>query len=251
MVDAARIIVAPPCPPPSCSPPPWTGPSRPSWPAPLPAAGARVEALCPPARMLARSRHPVRRHRYSPLAPMDSLASAIAAAKPDLIIPCDDLAAELVARRRGGDDLCRPAWNFWTRAAEAGAPAAASHGDWTDEDQLEDAMRRAGPAAGAEMRSQLGRRRRRHRRNPAGGARRLPPLRSQSRLRNLVARAARPRARISSPARLIPVPPRISAQRFIDGTPATSSIACWQGEVVAAHHFDVLRVHHAPPARPA
>ena len=33
---------------------------------------------------------------------------------------------------------------------------------------------------------------------------------------------------------------RISAQAFITGTPATSSIACWQGKVVASHHFDVL-----------
>ena len=27
---------------------------------------------------------------------------------------------------------------------------------------------------------------------------------------------------------------------FVSGAPATSSIACWQGKVVAAHHFDVL-----------
>ena len=44
-------------------------------------------------------------------------------------------------------------------------------------------------------------------------------------------------------------PPGISAQRFVAGPPATSSLACWQGEVVAAHHFDVLLTPH--PTGPA
>jgi hypothetical protein len=39
---------------------------------------------------------------------------------------------------------------------------------------------------------------------------------------------------------LYPVSPRISAQRFVEGMPATSSLACWRGQVVAAHHFDVM-----------
>src|SRR6202158_5080896 len=55
-------------------------------------AGCTGEAVCPP-------RHPVRKtsvlkraHTYHGLAPLASFADAIAAAKPDLIIPSDDLA---------------------------------------------------------------------------------------------------------------------------------------------------------------
>ena len=61
-------------------------------------AGARVEALAPTVSMLARSRYPHRLHLYSSLGSMDSLTQAIAAARPDMIVPCDDLAARLVAK---------------------------------------------------------------------------------------------------------------------------------------------------------
>jgi hypothetical protein len=36
--------------------------------------------------------------------------------------------------------------------------------------------------------------------------------------------------------------PAISAQRFIDGRPATVSAVCWRGEVLAASAFDALRM---------
>src|SRR3954468_8299955 len=63
-------------------------------------AGATVEVLAPPASMLTRSRYPQRHHLYSSLGPLDCLSRAIATAQPDLIVPCDDLAARLVAEVR-------------------------------------------------------------------------------------------------------------------------------------------------------
>src|SRR5690242_14913766 len=85
-------------------------------------AGARVEVLCPKGAMLSRSRYPARIHRHHALAAQASLRKAIAAAKPDLIVPCDDLAAEILRKLRGGEDLAdRHA--FLLRAAKAGAPA--------------------------------------------------------------------------------------------------------------------------------
>jgi biotin carboxylase len=64
-------------------------------------------------------------------------------------------------------------------------------------------------------------------------------LTRRSRLRD-AARAMRGRGSHFLTRALFPVTPRISAQRFVEGRPATSSIACWQGAVVGAMHFDVL-----------
>src|ERR1700759_361606 len=100
------------------------------WPFPAQLAGAfagtgaRVEALAPAGSMLGRSRHPQRQHLYSSLAPMDCLTQAIAAAKPDMIVPCDDLVAHLVAQVQGEPLPGR--LDFLDRAAEAGATVAAA-----------------------------------------------------------------------------------------------------------------------------
>src|SRR3954462_8139350 len=83
------------------------------WPFPAQLAGAftdvgaYVEALRPPRGLLARSRYPSRMHDYYPIIAMDSLTSAIGAARPDMIIPCDDQAAELVNRSRGAPIMGR------------------------------------------------------------------------------------------------------------------------------------------------
>jgi hypothetical protein len=199
-------------------------------------AGARVEALCPPRAMLACSRYPARVHRYHALAPMDSLRRAVAAAQPDMIIPCDDLAAELVARVTGGSCLGR--MDFLDRAAKAGAPALASAA-LQSEDLLDQMAGRLGlplvikadhswGGDGVAIAAT---------RQEAHTAFRL--LTQQSRLRN-IARAMRGRGLHFLTRALHPVAATISVQRFVEGRPATSSIACWQGEVVAAHHFDVL-----------
>src|SRR3954462_14616444 len=85
------------------------------------AAGAQVEALAPTGSMLARSRHPVRRHAYSALAPMDSVRRAIAQVRPQLVIPCDDMMAELTARAH--DTAVPGRLEFLERAKAAGAPS--------------------------------------------------------------------------------------------------------------------------------
>jgi antitoxin (DNA-binding transcriptional repressor) of toxin-antitoxin stability system len=200
-------------------------------------AGATVEALCPKHTMLWHSRHPGRVHRHHALAPEASLRKAIATAGPDLIIPCDDLAAEILRGVRGGEDLANR-HAFLRRAAEAGAPAGKTIA-LADEAMLEDAMREFGlplvlkcdhswGGDGVAIASTA---------EEAHAAFRR--FHQTSRLRNLI-RAVRRGERYFLTRALSPVTPVISAQRFIDGHPATSSIACWQGEVVAAHHFDVL-----------
>jgi hypothetical protein len=213
-----------------------------NWPFPAQLAaafagvGAQVQALCPPRAMLALSRHPVRMHRYRPLAMMESLSQAITAAQPDMIIPCDDQAGELVNRAYGKPNIGR--MEFLTAAALAGAPVPTSVALET-EAELEGAMRRLGLplvikcdhswggegvviAASREAARTAFRR-----------------MNSSSRLRDM-ARALRGRGAHFLTRALHPVPARISAQAFIEGVPTTSSIACWQGRVVGAHHFDVL-----------
>jgi hypothetical protein len=212
-----------------------------SWPFPAQlagafvGAGARVETLAPTVSMLARSRYPHRHHLYSSLGPMDCLAQAIAAARPDIIVPCDDLAARLVAEadRKGLPGRLE----FLRRAAEAGAPVAGAE-EIASEADLAGAIDRFGlplvlktdhswGGEGVMIAAT--------RREATAAFRRLG---RQSRLRSIL-RALRGRGSHFLTLALYPVSQRVSAQGFITGSPATSSIACWQGKVVAAHHFDV------------
>src|SRR5262245_55406631 len=105
-------------------------------------AGAKVEALCPKGTMLSHSRYPSRLHRHHALTPKASLEKAIAAAKPDLVVPCDDLAADILRELRGGEDLANR-HEFLLRAAKAGAPAGKTIA-LTGESLIEDAIREFG-----------------------------------------------------------------------------------------------------------
>lgn len=212
------------------------------WPFPAQLAAAfagtraEVQALSPTGSPLARSRHPVRHHLYSALAPMDCFLAAVAATKADIIAPCDDLAAELAARARG--ERLPGRLEFLARARSAAAPAIATE-EIPSESALEGAIARLGlPLVLKSDHSWGGE-------GVAIAATRQEAvlefrrLSRQSRSRNLL-RALRGRGGHFLTRALYPAPLRISAQAFVAGAPATSSIACWQGKVVAAHHFDVL-----------
>jgi hypothetical protein len=200
-------------------------------------AGARVEALCPKGAMLAHSHYPSRIHRHHALAPRASLRKAIAAASPDLIVPCDDLAAELLRGERGGEDLANR-HAFLQRAAKAGAPAGKTIA-LTDESMIEDAVREFGLPLVIKCDHSWGGDGVAIAKTREDALAAFRRFQQSSRLRNLI-RAVRRGERHFLTRACSPVVPVISAQRFIDGHPATSSIACWQGDVVAAHHFDVL-----------
>lgn len=201
------------------------------------AAGATVEALCPKSAMLAQSRYPSRIHRHHALAPKASLRKAIAAAKPDLIIPCDDLAAEILRSVRGGDDLANR-HAFLLRAAKAGAPAGKTIA-LSDESLIENAIREFGLPLVVKCDHSWGGDGVAIAKTREAAIAAFRRFHQTSRLRSLF-RAVRRGEHYFLTRALSPVMPVISAQRFIDGHPATSSIACWNGKVVAAHHFDVL-----------
>lgn len=213
-----------------------------TWPFPAQLAaafagvGAHVQALRPQGAILSLSRHPVRWHRYNGLAPITSLRRAIAAARPDMIVPCDDLAARLLQKAGGRADPGRA--EFLTMAAAAGAPALTSAAIETDAD-LEEAMRRFGlplvmksdHSWGGEGVAIA------HTREAARQA--FRNLRTASRLRDM-ARTFTGRGSHFFARGILPPSREVSAQSFVVGTPATSSIAAWRGDVVGAHHFDVV-----------
>jgi hypothetical protein len=204
-------------------------------------AGAAVEALAPTGSMLARSRYPQNHHLYSSLGPMECLTQAIAAAQPDMIVPCDDLAARLVAEVE--HKVLPGRLDFLRRAAQAGAPVAMTE-EITGEADLAGATDRLGLPLVLKLDHSWGGEGvviAATRKEAVAAFRRL---RRQSRLRDIL-RALRGRGSHFITKALYPVALRVSAQRFVQGQPATSSIACWQGKVVAAHHFDV-RVSTTP-----
>lgn len=217
------------------------------WPFPAQLAGAfagaggQVQALAPASSMLARSRYPLRHHLYSSLAPMDCLTQAIAAAKPDLIVPCDDLAARLVAQVRGEPLPGR--LDFLGRAAAAGASVAAAE-EIGREDYLQAAIAKLGLPLVLKLDHSWGGEGVLIAESRQEAVKAFRRLGRQSRFRNIF-RALRGRGAHFLTQALYPVPARISAQHFISGTAATSSVACWRGKVVASHHFDV-RVSTTP-----
>lgn len=84
------------------------------WPAParlacaFAATGLGVAALCPPGHPLRKVRAVGRLFPYAALRPVDALARAVVACAPDLLVPCDDRAAEhCAALHARGDEATR------------------------------------------------------------------------------------------------------------------------------------------------
>jgi hypothetical protein len=199
------------------------------------AAGAQVEALAPAGSMLAHSRHPVRRHAYSALAPMDSVRRALAQARPHLVIPCDDMMAELTARAHGAAVPGR--LEFLERVKAAGAPSLESM-EIDGAATLDAAIARYGFPLVMKTDNSWGGDGVLIVETPNEARAALSRLAHNSRARSLV-RFLRGRGGHFLSRALYPVSASLSAQRHVAGTPATSSIACWQGKLLAAHHFDV------------
>jgi hypothetical protein len=71
--------------------------------------GCDVEAMCPSGHLLTKTRVVRKLHSYSGLLPMKSIRDATDAAQPDLVVPCDDLATKhlhhfhAIEKKSGGD----------------------------------------------------------------------------------------------------------------------------------------------------
>ena len=219
--------------------------------------GCSVEAVFPRGHALGASRHVGRVHAYYPLHPHSSFTAAIAAAKPDLIVPCDDRAvshllsiqvrapeiAALLVRSMGrlesnplmmarssavaaaqAEGISAPLTvavanegEFWRALKSIGLPAVLKADGSWGGDGV--AVVRTHEAASRAFRKLAD-----------------PP----SRLRSLARAVLRKDAHFLR-AMFVPKAAPIQVQRFIRGKPATSAFACRDGEVLAAIHMDVVQ----------
>ena len=226
-------------------------------------AGFRVEALCPPDHPLGKTQAASRIHHYQGLAPLRSLARAIAAAEPDLVIPGDDLAArhlhELHGRREGtslrnlierslGSAEAFPIIHaraaFMELARKEGIRVPTTEIVRTLDDVKNvvehvgfPTMLKADGTSGGE-----GVRTVRTVAEAQSAFRKLhaPPL-----LARALKRAALDQDSTLIWPSLLRERPTVIAQSYVAGHEATSTIACWKGKILASLHFEVLRKSNA------
>lgn len=221
------------------------------------AAGARVDALFPQGHPMGPSRHLNRGFAWRSLAPLACLREAIAESAPDLVVPCDDRIARhlvtlhaeggpehaLLARSMGAPDLY-PQMTARRTFLDAVAQAGAVVGAMTavpSQAALDEAIAEMGLPIVLKSDHSWGGggvaiARTRETAHAAYAAMARPP----QRWREMV-RAVRRRDAAHLRAAMDPQKPVIGAQRFITGIPATTSMACWRGEVMVANHFHVLQ----------
>ena len=220
--------------------------------------GCRVEAVFPHGHVLGLSRHLHRAHRYHPLQPRSSFAEAIAAAKPDLIVPCDDRAvahllslqaqiAPLLVRSLGRLDSY-PKMMERSRAmaiAEEEGISTPLSIAVTNEAEFSRALEQVGLPAVLKV-------------DGSWGGDGVAVARTREQVERAFRKLAFAPSRMRSVARavlrkdvhflreaLVPKTPAVQLQRFIEGNPATSAFACRDGEVMAAIHMDVVETQKA------
>ncbi len=231
-------------------------------------AGFIVDAVCPPRHPLCRTYAVRRAHMYYGLAPLMSLTRAIEAAKPDVIVPGDDLSTHhfhslyqrnryrgqkgaqicaLIERSFGSSESFAIVYQrakFIQAAQEVGilAPKTAAIANlsdlrsWAIKTGFPVVLKADGTSGGEGVRiSQT-----LEEAKLAFRTLQAPPL---------LARAAK-RALVDRDKTLVwPSVLRrrhvLSAQAFVSGREATSTVACWKGAVLAGLHFEVIQKRYA------
>lgn len=231
-------------------------------------AGCVVDAVCPSRHPLSKTNAVRQTHTYHGMAPLRSLAHAIQAAKPDVIIPGDDLSTrhlhhlylrELGRGKREGEICALIERSFgspesfaivYERAAfirlaeEEGirVPKASVIANleglkrWIGEFGFPAVLKADGTSGG-------------------DGVKIVQTMEEAERCFRvlqappLLARAAK-RALVDRDKTLVwPSLLRqrsvVSAQTFIEGHEATSTVACWKGAVLAGLHFEVINKKYA------
>lgn len=226
-------------------------------------AGFSVEAVCLRGDFLASTTAVKRVHRYKSLSGVPSFKDAILKTRPALVIPCDDLArghlhqlyeAERAASSSGGicalveRSLGRPAsypevqsrsrlltlarQEIDTAVETAVVSSPGDLKDWLHANGLPAVLKTDGSSGGYGVRVVSSS-------EEAETARRAlaaPPG---------LARALKRALFNGNPTFLLPAwkraCPIVNVQKFINGTEATSTAACWQGAVLATLTFEVVR----------
>ena len=226
-------------------------------------AGCAIEAVCPPRHPLCKTRIVRRMHAYRDLMPLGSIKDAIVAAKPDLLVPGDDLAtqhlhelycrahrpgktaaiSELIERSLGAPQsfsIVYARTALMECAQELGIRVPKSEvvtniedvKRWVGRLGFPTVLKADGTSGGDGVRVV-------HTLEEAERAFRAlqaPPL---------FARAVKQALLDQDKRFLWPSLLRrravVNAQTFVAGREATSAIACWKGTVLAGLHFEVLR----------
>jgi len=224
------------------------------------ALGWHVEAACPYGHPLRKTATVGRLHGYSPLRPLAALEAAITAAQPGLIVPCDDRsamhlydlyprllaagapAAQVIARSLGPIESCRIAQSRseLINIARAEGVRAPEMRPVDSPAALRTALSDVGLPAVMKVDGTWG----------GAGVLAVHTTEQAERAYRLLARrlgATRALKRLlvdRDPYHLLPwltrATPQVSVQRFVRGRPANSLAACWNGEVLAAIHVEVL-----------
>ncbi len=231
-------------------------------------AGCTVQAVCPSNHPISQTTVIERLFTYRGLSPLNSISAAINSSNPDLLVSGDDLAtshlhvlyaqqlraansgtaiSRLIERSLGAPEFF-PAIDdraaFMQISKEEGVliPQTAVIANAQDLDQwiaqsgLPFVLKANGTSGGVGVRVV---------RNAAEAHQAFRALQAPP----LLARALK-RALFDSDATLISPAFRrtrsaVTAQSFIPGIEATSALACWNGQILASLHFQVLQKTHA------
>lgn len=234
--------------------------------------GCRVEVLCPRGHPAQHGRAAYRLHAHAGFNPLPALRAAIAAAAPDLVIPCDDDAALqlqrlhrqaadagaadlplklLIERSLGTPEACALATSrgrllalaagLGVRVpdtAEIDTPAALDA--WLAAHALPAVLKIDGSWGGQGVALVHSRDEAQRAFERLGARPWLPGALVHALLErdaSLITRALHPPAR------------RVTLQPFVAGTPANRAVACWQGRVLAGTSVAALHTQH--PTGPA
>jgi hypothetical protein len=231
-------------------------------------AGFDVDAVCPSRHTLAMTSLVRQTYRYHGIAPLRSFESAIISTSPDIVVPGDEPALRhlhelyyrvegrrrerpavcaLIERSLGAPDnfrIVRERASFMKVAEEEGIRGprtqvisnTADLMEWTAKMGFPVVLKSDGTSGGDGVRIA---------RTPeeaenAFHALQAPPSLARAAKRTLVNRDAR-----SVWPSILRSQPVVSAQTFVQGREATSTIACWEGTVLAGLHCEVLNKHCA------
>lgn len=231
-------------------------------------AGFTVDAVCLPDHPITKTTVIDRLFPYRALAPLRSFADAFNASKPDLLLPCDDLASEhlqdlyaeemarekkptplslMVERSMGpaaSHPILRQRAEFMALAAQEGVRIPQTRvlanpsdvASWTAAAGLPTVLKANGTTGGDGVRVV----RTQQEADAAYNALHASPL---------LARAVKRALFSDDRTLLIPwmrrVRPVVNGQTFIPGREATTLVACWEGKVLAALHLEVLQKRHS------
>ena len=231
-------------------------------------AGCDVEAVCPPRHPLCATSAVRRTHTYQGLTPLLSIAHAIAAATPDLIIPGDDLSTRhlhhlhrrelgrgrkasptcaLIERSFGSPESFPVVYEraaFMRIAEEQGIRVPRTR-SVANLDELHSCMAETGFPVVLKADGTSGGVGVRVARTQDEAERAFRTLQAPPLMARAIKRALVDRDKTLIWPSLLRHRPMVCAQAFAEGREATSTVACWQGTVLAGLHFEVIQKRYS------